>query len=38
MPVKANRPTLLDNIRILDWNAASARQPVDKAHFYDGDA
>ena len=32
MPVKANRPTLLDDIQMLDWNAAPARQTVDKAH------
>ena len=32
MPVKANRPTLLDDIRILDWNTAPDRQTVDKAH------
>ncbi len=32
MPVKRNRPTLLDDIQRFDFDAAPARQTLDKAH------
>ena len=32
MPIKANRKALLDDIRILDWNAAPSRATTDKSH------
>ena len=30
LPVKANHPTLLDDVRILDWNGAPSRTTIDK--------
>ena len=32
MPIKANRKALLDDVRILDWNAAPCRATTDKGH------
>ncbi len=32
VPIKDNHPTLLDDIRILDWDGAPSRRAVDKGH------
>ncbi len=32
VPIKDNHPTLLDDIRILDWDGAPSRHAVDKGH------
>ena len=32
VPVKNNRPTLLDDLRILDWDGAASRRAADKGH------
>ena len=32
MPVKGNRPTLLDDIQLFDWDTAASRRTCEKAH------